>query len=218
MKYKLEWDFKIKGSDNVHFSSDWLDGETALSTGEELEKTGKAVEISYEDELGTTWTLKEMRKLLEETEEDPHDVVVYFDGGFQKETNEAGLGAVVFFKQGKKKFRVRANEKIAEMETNNEAEYAAMYFAVSLFEEYGISNMPCEFRGDSQGVLKQLEGEWPCYEEVLNKWLDRIEKKLEELGIKPSYKVLSRNENKEADKLASQALAGKKIMAKTQLL
>ncbi|OCA90861.1 hypothetical protein A8F94_03030 [Bacillus sp. FJAT-27225] len=218
MKYRLEWDFKMKGSDNVHFSSDWLEGEAALSVGEELERTGKAVDISFEDELGTSWTLKEMRKLLEETEEDPHDVIVYFDGGFQKETYEAGLGAVVFFKQGKKKYRVRANEKIAEMETNNEAEYASMYFALSLLEEYGISSMPCEFRGDSQGVLKQLEGEWPCYEEVLNKWLDRIEKKLEDLKIKPSYKVLSRNENKEADKLASQALDGKKIMAKTQLL
>ncbi|WP_059170890.1 reverse transcriptase-like protein [Bacillus sp. FJAT-27445] len=218
MKYKLEWFFSIKGGGKVRFYSDWLEGDQALSTAQELEKMGKANEISFEDEIGTDWTIKEMRKLLEVTEEEPNDVVVFFDGGFMKEKNEAGLGTVLFFRQGKKKFRVRANERIGEMETNNEAEYAALYFAVSLLEEFGIKNMPCEFRGDSQGVLKQLEGEWPCYEEVLNRWLDRIEKKLESNGIKPSFKVISRADNKEADKLATQALDGKKIHAKTQLL
>ncbi|RDU36413.1 hypothetical protein DRW41_12825 [Neobacillus piezotolerans] len=218
MKYKLEWLFTIKGGGKVRFHSDWLEGDLALASAEELEKIGKAHEFSFEDEIGTEWSMKEMRKLLEETEEDPHDVVVYFDGGFMKDTNEAGLGVVLFFRQGKKKFRVRANERIGEMETNNEAEYAALYFAATLLEEFEIKNMPCEIRGDSQGVLKQLEGEWPCYEEVLNRWLDRIEKKLEALGIKPSFKVISRSENKEADKLASQALEGKRIHAKTQLL
>lgn len=218
MKYKLEWVFKVKGNENVRFSSDWLEGEHALLTAGELEKTGKATDFSFEDEIGTDWTLKEMKRLLEETEEEPHDAVLYFDGGFKKDTNEAGLGVVLFFKQGKKKFRVRANERIAEMETNNEAEYAALYFAANLLEEYGIANMPCEIRGDSQGVLKQLEGEWPCYEEVLNKWLDRIEKKFESNGIKAVCKVITRNENKEADKLASQALEGKKVLAKTQML
>lgn len=218
MKYKLEWLFSIKGGGKVQFSSDWLEGDLALATAEELEKTGKAHELSFEDEIGTEWTLKEMKRLLEETEEEPHDVTIYFDGGFRKETNEAGLGVVLFFRQGRKKYRVRANEQIGEMETNNEAEYAALYYAASLLEEFEIKNMPCEIRGDSQGVLKQLEGEWPCYEEVLNRWLDRIEKKLEGLGIKPSYKVISRSENMEADKLASQALDGKKIHAKTQLI
>ncbi|WP_316569858.1 reverse transcriptase-like protein [Neobacillus sp. YIM B06451] len=218
MKYKLEWVFTIKGGGKVRFYSDWLEGELALATAVELEKTGKAHELAFEDEIGTEWSMKEMRRLLEETEEEPHDVVIYFDGGFMKDTNEAGLGVVLFFKQGRKKFRVRANERIGEMETNNEAEYAALYFAATLLEEYGIKNIPCEIRGDSQGVLKQLEGEWPCYEEVLNRWLDRIEKKLESSGIKPSFKVISRSENKEADKLASQALDGKRIHAKTQLL
>ncbi|RHW42286.1 hypothetical protein D1B31_06605 [Neobacillus notoginsengisoli] len=218
MKYKLEWIFKVKGNENVRFSSGWLEGDHALLTAQELEKTGKATDFSFEDEIGTEWTLKEMKRLLEETEEEPSDVVLYFDGAFKKDSKEAGLGVVLFFKQGKKKYRVRANERIAEMDTNNEAEYAALYFAATLLEEYGIANMPCEIRGDSQGVLKQLEGEWPCYEEVLNKWLDRIEKKLESNGIKAICKAVPRNENKEADKLASQALDGKKIMAKTQLL
>lgn len=219
MKYKLEWTYKLKGTnETVQFSSDFITGDLALQTGEDLEKTGKADNLSYYDEVGTSWTLKEMKRLLTEIEEDPHEITLYFDGGFHKETKQAGLGVVIFFKQGKKKYRVRANEKFDEMDTNNEAEYAALFFALNLLEELGVHHLPCEIKGDSQVVLKQLEGEWPCYEEVLNRWLDRIEEKITSLGIVPKYTAISRNDNKEADKLASQALDGKEIFAKTQLL
>lgn len=159
-----------------------------------------------------------MRKLLMEVEEDPHDITVFFDGGFNKETSQAGLGAVIYFKQGKKKYRVRANELFDEMDNNNEAEYAAIYYTLNLLEEMGVHHMTCEFKGDSQVVLKQLEGEWPCYEENLNRWLDRIEEKIKKLGILPRYRPIPRNENKEADKLAGQALQGKFINSKMQII
>ena len=77
--------------------------------------------------MGQSWNLKEMKKLVVEVEEDPHDVMVYFDGGFNLDTYQAGLGVVIYFRQGKKKYRLRANELIDEMETNNEAEYAALH-------------------------------------------------------------------------------------------
>ncbi len=178
MKYKIEWKFKGKGFEPVLFESDFLEGDLILQVAEELEKTGKALDLTFYDELGTDWNLKQLRKLLTETEEDAADIIVYFDGGFKKETNQAGLGVVIYFRQGKKKFRLRVNEKFDEMETNNEAEYAALFFALNVLEEMGVSHMPCEFRGDSQVVLKQLEGEWPCFEENLNAWLDRIEQKM----------------------------------------
>lgn len=218
MKYKLEWMYKLKSNEKILFSSEFISGELAMQAGEELEKSGKVADLLFYDEIGTSWTLKEVKKLHTEIEEDPHEVTLYFDGGFQKETKQAGLGAVIFFKQGKKKYRIRANEQFDEMETNNEAEYAALYFALSLLEELGVHHLPCEIKGDSQVVLKQLEGEWPCYEEVLNRWLDRIEEKIKSLGLVPKYTAISRNDNKEADKLASQALEGKEIFAKTQLL
>lgn len=218
MKYKLEWMYKLKDNEKILFSSEFISGEVAIQAGEELDKSGKVTDLLFYDEIGTSWTLKEVKKLHTEIEEDPHEVILYFDGGFQKETNQAGLGAVIFFKQGKKKFRIRANEQFDELETNNEAEYAALYFALSLLEELGVHHLPCEIKGDSQVVLKQLEGEWPCYEEVLNSWLDRIEEKIKSLGIVAKYTAISRNDNKEADKLASQALEGKEIFAKTQLL
>ena len=144
--------------------------------------------------------------------------MVYFDGGFYPDTHQAGLGVVIYFRQGKKKYRLRANELIDEMETNNEAEYAALHYAINLMEEIGVHQVPCDIKGDSQVVLKQLEGEWPCYEENLNRWLDRIEEKMETLGLKPRYQSIPRNENKEADKLATQALKGKSIYSKMQII
>lgn len=218
MKYKIEWAYKIKGEENVYFTSDWLHQDVAIRTGEDIHKHGKAAELNFYDEMGQVWNLKEMKKLVMEIEEDPHEVMVYFDGGFHKESNQAGLGVVIYFKQGKKKYRLRANEFIHEMDTNNEAEYAALHYAVNVLEELGVHHVPCDIKGDSQVVLKQLEGEWPCYEESLNRWLDRIEEKLKALGLKPRYQAIPRNENKEAHKLATQALEGKVIHSKMQLI
>jgi ribonuclease HI len=218
MKYKLEWKYKVKGKDGIVFTSDWLDTEIAILGGEEIEKSGKVIELIFYDDMGQSWNLKEMKKLIVEVEEDPHEVMVYFDGGFNPDTHQAGLGVVIYFRQGKKKYRVRANERIDEMETNNEAEYAALYYALNLLIELGVHHVPCDIKGDSQVVLKQLEGEWPCYEESLNRWIDRIEERIKSLGLKPRYQSILRNMNKEADKLASQALEGKNIYSKMQLL
>jgi ribonuclease HI len=218
MKYKLEWKYKLKGKDPILFTSDWLEGEAALLTAEDLERTGKAIELSFSDEVGTVWNIKEMKKLLAEIEEEPHDLTVYFDGGFDREMKQSGLGAIIYYYQGKKKYRLRANELIDELDTNNEAEYAAFYFALTLLEELEVHHLSCEFRGDSQVVLKQLEGEWPCYEETLNRWLDRIEAKIKQLGLYPKYIPIERKANKEADKLATQALQGKSIHSRMQIL
>lgn len=208
MKYQIEMQYKITGNRKVLFTSDWLDAEMALLTGEQLEKSGKATELSFIDEMNSSWSLKELRKLSAEIEEEPHDIKIYFDGGFNKDTSEAGLGAIIYYKQGKKNFRLRANELIEQMDTNNEAEYAALYFALNLLQDLGVHHLPVEIKGDSQVVLKQLEGEWPCFEDNLNRWLDRIEGKMKQLGIEPRYEALPRKENKEADRLATQALEG----------
>lgn len=208
MKYKITMKYKVKGSPAVPFTSDWIDSELAKQTGEQLEKSGKVNELLFIDEMNSEWNLKELRKLTAEIETEPHDLTLYFDGGFDKETNEAGLGAVIYYKQGNKSLRLRRNELIKEMDTNNEAEYAALYFALNIIQELGVHHLPVEIKGDSQVVLKQLEGDWPCFEENLNRWLDRIEEKIKELGIEPRITAISRKENKEADKLATQALEG----------
>ncbi|AYV66811.1 hypothetical protein C2I06_07940 [Niallia circulans] len=219
MKYKLEYKFQMKKKkDFIYFTSDWIQSSLALEAGDELEKRNDVADILFYDEKGTSWTLKELRKLNEEIEEEPHDFTIYFDGGYHKETKTAGIGVVLFFHQGKKKFRVRANELFHDILSNNEAEYAALCHALNLLEELEVKGVTCEVKGDSQVVLKQLEGEWPCYEDDLNNWLDRIEAKIKTLRLSMVYTSISRNDNKEADKLATQALEGKRIYSKMQLL
>ncbi|MBP3038954.1 reverse transcriptase-like protein [Bacillaceae bacterium Marseille-Q3522] len=218
MKYKMEWKYIIKQREGIFFTSDWLTGEEALAAGQEIEKLSKCKELLFYDEKGVSWKLKELAALLQAIEEEPHDLEVYFDGGHQKETGEAGVGAVIYYKQGGKKFRIRANQYIEEMETNNEAEYAAVYFLLQKIEELGIRDFSCHFKGDSQVVIKQITGEWPCYEPVLNRWLDRIEGKIKQLRINAAFSAVSRKENKEADQLAGQALAGKIVYSNKQFL
>ena len=51
--------------------------------------------------MGQSWNLKEMKKLMIEVEEDPHEVMVYFDGGFKADL-QAGLGIVIYSNKGKR--------------------------------------------------------------------------------------------------------------------
>ncbi|WP_445493038.1 reverse transcriptase-like protein [Niallia sp. 03133] len=218
MKYKLEWKYVLNKENETYFTSDWMTANIAIIIGEDIEKSKKGKDLLFYDEKGTAWNLKELKKLSEIIEEEPHDFLIYFDGGYNKEEELAGIGVVLFFHQGKKKFRIRANELFHEMKTNNEAEYAAFYHSLNLLEELNAHGVTCEFRGDSQVVLQQLAGEWPCYEEELNKWLDRIEEKIKALNLHSIYTSIGRNDNKEADKLATQALQGKRIYSKMQII
>ena len=93
---------------------------------------------------------------------------------------------LLFFKQGKKKYRIRANEKLMKWKQIMKQNMQHFYYALNLYRGIGVHHLPCEFKGDSQVVLKQLEGEWPCYEDV-NAWLDRIEEKLKRSRLKPKY-------------------------------
>ena len=93
----------------------------------------------------------------------------------------SGLGIAIYFEQNKKKWRIRKNTLLEQLDSNNEAEYAAFYEALKQLEELGVHHQSCVFKGDSLVVLNQLSGEWPCYEQQLNQWIDRIEAKLEKI-------------------------------------
>ncbi|HEY4554668.1 MAG TPA: reverse transcriptase-like protein, partial [Bacillaceae bacterium] len=207
MNIKMKFTYKGPKTPSVVLESDWISEEDSEPIMDDLMKTGRVLDLVIEDEMGNEWNRKEYAKLRQKLDEKPRNPIVFFDGGFNKGSGKAGIGMVVYYEKGTDRYRIRANGLLDALETNNEAEYAALYNSLLLLEEAGIRNIPCTIKGDSLGVLKQLEGEWPCYEPVLNAWLDRIESKLKELGIKPAYLPVGRNENKEADKLAGQALS-----------
>ncbi|WP_078409585.1 ribonuclease H family protein [Priestia abyssalis] len=216
MKFQIEWHYKIK-SRELTFLSEYTNAEEALLIVEDLEKTGRTKEIFLLDEQQNIWTIKEAKKLVKQVETEPDDITVYFDGGFDLDLNKAGLGAAIYYMQNRQKFRIRENTRVEQLNSNNEAEYAAFYFALQQLEAMGVSKASVVFRGDSQVVLKQLSGEWPCFEEEFNRWLDRIEEKMKELKIHPVYESISRKQNQEADQLATQALQGTDISSHKQI-
>ncbi|MBB5323546.1 ribonuclease HI [Anoxybacillus tepidamans] len=213
----IQWTYITPKKQEIVLTSDVLPAEKALLLAEDFEKTGRVKELTFIDRRNTIWTKKELVKLLQEIESEPHDIIAYFDGGFDNETLEAGVGAAIYYQQNHQPYRLRVNRRLGQLKSNNEAEYAAFWFAVQMLEELGVHHLPVVFRGDSHVVLNQLSGAWPCFEKEYNAWLDRIEAKLKELGIQPIYEPISRKQNKEADQLARQALEGKIIASTIEL-
>ncbi|MEO4054656.1 ribonuclease H family protein [Solibacillus sp. CAU 1738] len=211
MKIVIEWAYKTPKGAQAIFRSDEMSAAQALMIAEDLERTGRVKSMTLTDEYDSTWMIKELKKYLKEIETEPHDVVVYFDGGFDRATNQSGLGCVIYYVQNGKSYRLRRNAFTTGLVSNNEAEYAALNLSIVELESLNVHHLPVRFIGDSQVVINQMNGEWPAYEKELSTWADRIEKKLKKLGITPEYEHVSRKENAEADRLATQALNGIEI-------
>ncbi|UOQ93145.1 ribonuclease H family protein [Halobacillus shinanisalinarum] len=206
MKVRIELTYKTPKGTNTTFSSDDMHAGKAILIAEDLESIGRTKNVTFIDSLESTWTLKELKKYMKGIQTEPHNVTVYFDGGFDLDTTNSGLGCAIYYEQNGKSFRLRKNALVEELDTNNEAEYAALHLGLQELELLKVHHLPVTFVGDSQVVINQLNGEWPCLEEELSKWADRVESKLKQLGIHPDYELISRKGNREADRLASQAL------------
>jgi len=212
LKVRIEFTYKTqKGTETVFFSEE-MEVAKAVLLAEDIEKTGRLKSISFVDQQDTTWMLKELKKYLKGVETEPHNVTIYFDGGFDLGTKQSGLGCVIYYDQNGKSYRLRKNALVDQLETNNEAEYAALNFALQEVESLAVHHLPIKIVGDSQVVINQLKGEWPVYEEVLSSWADRVDKKIADLGLTPQYELITRKGNQEADHLASQALKEIEIM------
>lgn len=217
MNVRIELSYITPKGTETSFSSEEMRTAKALLLAEDLEKTARAKEIMFVDKYENKWTLKEMKKQMEAIKTEPHEVTVYFDGGFDLITRNSGLGCVIYYEQNGKSWRQRKNALVEELETNNEAEYAALHLAVQELELMGVHHLTVTFTGDSQVVINQLKGEWPCYEAKLNHWADRIENDFDRLGIDPEYELVSRKNNQEADRLASQGLKGVDVTSTSEV-
>lgn len=211
MNVRIECVYRTPKGIETRIQTDEINADQVLKLVEDMEKTGRIKNISIVDSLGNEWNVKEFKAYTKEVETEPHDIKVYFDGGFDIETKKSGLGCAIYYEQNGKSFRLRTNALVEELDSNNEAEYAALHLAIKELEEMGAHHLLVAFVGDSQVVINQLSGEWPVYEEELNKWAERIDAHLQRLGIHPMYELVPRKNNREADQLASQALSGTEI-------
>lgn len=217
MKVRIEAVYETKQGTRSDLYTEPKSVKEALLIGEDMEQTGRIKKLLFLDEENGSWTKKELRKFIEKVSTEPHHIVVYFDGGFDQITKRAGLGLVIYYSQNNRSYRIRKNARVEELTTNNEAEYAALHLSMQELGWLGIERIPVTFIGDSQVVVNQLKDEWPCYDPVLNRWMDRIEDTVHRMRLSPTYQLISRKDNKEADWLASQALKEVNISSEIEI-
>lgn len=217
MKVRIEWIYGAT-KDGVTFYSDEMEAPQAILIAEDLQKTGRARKIILVDQLDASWTIKEMRKYLKAIETEPHNLIVYFDGGYDRSTKEAGLGCVIYYEQNGKSYRLRRNALVGGLTSNNEAEYAALHLCIGELAFLKAHHLPVRIIGDSRVVIHHLTEEWPAIEKDLSDWADRIEAEMGAHKIQPTYYLVDRSANKEADRLATQALSGIEITATAEIV
>ncbi|MGN7476233.1 reverse transcriptase-like protein [Solibacillus silvestris] len=206
MKLMIEWQYITPAKQEITWRSEAMPAAHVYTIVEDLQKTGRLKSVVLTDEHESTWTFKELKKYLKELETEPSEVKVYFDGGFNREEKLAGLGVVIYYKQNGKNCRLRTNRLAEYLMSNNEAEYAALNLAIEQLEEMGVHHQTVAIFGDSQVVINEMNGEWAVTDTTLSAWADKIDAKLQRLGIRPQYEFIDRKLNAEADQLATQAL------------
>ncbi|PIC62785.1 hypothetical protein CSV79_15295 [Sporosarcina sp. P13] len=142
-----------------------------------------------------------------------NNITVYFDGGFYWEQKTAGPGCVIYYDQSRKSYRLRKNASVHGLISANEAEYDALHLCLRELENLGVHRLPVPILGDSLAVINHLNEERPAIEKDLYSWANKIEARMDALGLKPQYELNSRKVNGEAGRLPTQAMAGVDIIA-----
>ena len=213
----VKWKYKTPRGIQSWMTSDEMGSNEAMLLARDIAKTGRSIDLYFLDDRGTKWSLKELETFTTKKQERPASIEVIFDGSFDKETKQSGCGAVIYFYEGRKRKRIRVNRAMDYLENNNEAEYAALWVGLQEVKTIDVEDTEIVIKGDSQVVINQLSGEWAVYEPLLNRWMDRIEESLRDLRLQPVYKHIARDENKEAHRLAVQAMKGTEINSSIEL-
>lgn len=217
IKFHIEWYYNTKQKKQLRFTSDEIEIYDVLGYIEDIEKTGRVKELKILDFDERSWSKKEIKRALSKVEEEPTKVELYFDGGFNKETQEAGLGAVIYYTLDSKRFRLRLNAKRTHVRDNNEAEYAALELGIKAIIDLNVKKQQITVKGDSKIVINELNGEWASFNDIANRYAENIERRLGMNKVTCQYHLIDRKENEEAHILATQALSGIFIEGKKEI-
>ena len=142
-------------------------------------------------------------------------IIIYTDGGSRGNPGPAAIGVFICNERGQDVNRY--SQYLGDNLTNNQAEYQAVIFALkkfkALFGKKLASSSEIEIRSDSELLVKQLNSQYkvldskiqPLFLEIWNLKFD---------FQKIRFKLISREKNKEADKLVNQALDEKASVRK----
>ncbi|MFH2100955.1 MAG: ribonuclease HI family protein [Candidatus Micrarchaeota archaeon] len=135
-------------------------------------------------------------------------LVIYTDGASSGNPGPMGIG-IVIYKDG---FRVEELSEYLGIGTNNMAEYTAVIRALETAHTMGEHEV--HLKSDSQLVIRQLTGEYQVKDPKLRPLKRKIDNLLHGLDI--HFEHIPREKNKEADKLAKDAVEiGKKQVKKS---
>lgn len=127
-------------------------------------------------------------------------MALYFDGAARNNPGPAGAGIVFKNDSG---FRAYYCFYLGE-KTNNQAEYLAVILGLLIAKEYKAEYDTLEVYGDSELLIKQMSGHYRVKNPMLQH-LSRVVYLLSN-GFSLSFTHVSRTYNKDADRLANQAI------------
>ena len=127
-------------------------------------------------------------------------IIIYSDGGARGNPGPAGIGAVLYDENKNLLAEISSYLGVA---TNNQAEYKALIAALKKAKVLGAKELDCFL--DSELVVKQLKREY----KVKNAELAPLFLEIHNLSLsfeKINYTHIRRELNKEADRLANEAM------------
>lgn len=133
-------------------------------------------------------------------------LIIYTDGGSRGNPGPAAIGVVIC---NEKSHPIKKYSEYIEEATNNEAEYSAVVFALKkvklLFGKKKVKEIDIKICLDSELVAKQLNHQYKIQEETLQPLFIKAWNILIDFG-QVNFKHISRDKNKEADRLVNEAL------------
>ncbi|MEW5907779.1 MAG: ribonuclease HI family protein [Patescibacteria group bacterium] len=137
-------------------------------------------------------------------------IIVYTDGGSRENPGPAGIGVIIADEKGQ---IIKKYSQSIGIRTNNEAEYEAVIFALQkirhLFGKQKIKDLDIEIRMDSELVARQLGGKYKIIEEKLFPLFIKIWNLKMNFG-NIYFLQIPREKNREADRLANEAMDKKR--------
>ena len=134
-------------------------------------------------------------------------IIIYTDGGSRGNPGPAAIGVVICNEKGQ--CVNNYSEYLGDELTNNEAEYRAVIFALkkfkALFGKKLASSSEVEVRSDSELLVKQLNAEYKILDSKIQPLFLEIWNLKFDFG-RVKFKYISRDKNKEADRLVNEAL------------
>ena len=136
-------------------------------------------------------------------------IIIHTDGGSRGNPGPSAIGVVI---------NDRTYSECIGVNTNNEAEYKAVIFALrkakALYGKKAMETNEVEVRSDSELLIKQLNGEYKILEPKIQSLFLQVWNLKVDFG-KVKFIAIPREKNKEADRLVNEALDSQ---TKTQTL